>query len=346
MRKNRVTGQDVAKAAGVSHNTVSLVMRDSPLVKPETKAKVRAIIEEMGYQRNDVAAVLRSARSRTIGYLLPEDSAEAEVDVFRNQVLKAVTVCAEAHNYYVLLDLFSDAQSAISLVSSGRIDALLVDGRIPDESLLELAARNLPIVLVGRDAGDLSISWVKADEEGGAFQATSHLIEQGHQRIAWISAGEVDHFIVRQRERGYRRALEAAGLPIEEAYIVRGDWTFESGFALSHQLLTSSPRPTALFVVTELMAAAALQAAHALGLRVPEDVGVVTIGDSFWSQYVQPALTTVQVPMKAVGTQATELLFQSINEDLPNPQQIILPTTLVVRASSMRIFNRLPKSIV
>lgn len=340
MRKNRVTGQDVARAAGVSHNTVSLVMRDSPLVTPETKARVRAVIEEMGYQRNDVAAVLRSARSRTIGYLLPEDSAEAEVDVFRNLVLKAVTVCAEAHNYYVLLDLFNDAQSAISLVSSGRIDALLIDGRIPDESLVELAARNLPLVLVGRDAGDLPISWVRADEEGGAFQATSHLIEQGHRRIAWISAGEVDHFIVRQREKGYRRALEGAGLPIEPAYMVRGDWTFESGFALSHQLLTSSSRPTALFVVTELMAAATLQAASALGLRVPEDVGVVTIGDSFWSQYVQPPLTAVQVPMKAVGMQATELLFQSIDEDLPKPQQIVLPTTLIIRDSSKRATNQ------
>lgn len=340
MRKSRVTGHDVAKAAGVSHNTVSLVVRDSPLVTPETKARVRAIIEEMGYQRNDVAMVLRSARSRTIGYLLPEDSAEAEVDVFRNQVLKAVTICAEAHNYYVLLDLFSDAQNAISLMSSGRIDALLVDGRIPNESLLKLAARNLPLVLVGRDAGDLPISWVKADEEGGAFQATSHLIELGHQRIAWIAAGEDKHFIVSQREQGYRRAMEVAGLQIEAASIVRGDWTFESGFALGYQVLTSLPRPTALFVVNELMAAAVLQAAHILGLRVPEDVSIVTIGDSFWSQYVQPALTTVQVPMKAVGTRATELLFQSIDEDLLSPQQIVLPTTLVVRDSSKRVENQ------
>ncbi|HLV97968.1 MAG TPA: LacI family DNA-binding transcriptional regulator [Ktedonobacterales bacterium] len=334
MRRPRITGRDVAVAAGVSHNTVSLVMRDSPLVKPETKEHVRKVIAELGYQRNAVAAALASSKSQTIGYLIPQDTVNAEIDVFRNQMLKAVELCAEAHDYYVLIDMFVDAQRARSLVSSGRIDALLVDARISHEVVEKLASSHIPIVLIGRDAGDLAISWVKADEEGGAYQATTHLIQGGHQRIAFITAGEADHQIVRQREQGYRRALTQAGLPIIPEYIVRGDWTFESSYELSSQLLRQNPRPTAFFVVTELMAAASLQAAAAMKLRVPRDIAVVTIGDSMWVRYVQPQLTAVHVPMMEVATQATELLFQHIEESISEPQQITVPTALIVRASS------------
>lgn len=334
MKKSRITGRDVARLAGVSHNTVSLVMRDSPLVRPETKEHVRKVIAELGYQPNAVAAALASAKSQTIGYLIPQDMVNAEIDVFRNQTLKAIELSAEAHDYYVLIDLFVDAARARSLVSSGRIDALMVDARIPDEVVEELVSSNIPIVLVGRDAGNRTVSWVKADEEGGAYQATMHLLQSGHEQIAFLTAGEEEHQIVRQREQGYRRALAEAQVPISPNSIVRGDWTFESGYELGMQLLRQNPRPTALFVVSELMAAAVLQAAAALKLRVPRDVAVVTIGDSMWVRYVQPQLTAVHVPMLEVATKATELLFDLIDGRSTEPQQIVVPTTLVIRASS------------
>jgi LacI family transcriptional regulator len=334
LTRRRITGYDVAKAAGVSHNTVSLVMRDSPLVKPETKEQVRKVIAKLGYQRNALAAALASARAQTIGYLIPRDTVNAEIDVFRNQILKAVELSAEAHDYYVLIDMFVDAKRARSLVSSGRIDALLVDAQIDLDVVQELVSSNVPLVVVGRDAGDLAVSWVRADEAGGAYQATSHLIKQGHRQIAFITAGEEDHPIVTQRERGYRLALSDVAAPTIPERIVRGDWTFESGYALSYELLGQSSRPTALFVVTELMAAAALQAAAAHKLRVPDDLAVVTIGDSMWVRHVQPQLTSVQVPMTEVAARATEVLFKHIDGTLAELQQITVPTRLIVRQSS------------
>jgi LacI family transcriptional regulator len=337
MKRNRITSRDVAKVAGVSYNTVSLVMRDSDLVLPETKARVRAAAEKLGYQPNAAAAALRSARSRTIGYLVhrePQTIVDEEVDVLRNRTFKAISDCAETHNYYVLQTSFIDSQRCISLFNSGRVDGLLLDLFIPDDIVYMLAANNVPSVLIGRGTPHLPVSWVKADEAAGALQATMHLLESGRRRIALLTVKESGHPIVLERERGFYRALADAQCPFDSAYLMYGAWTFDSGYEQAHRILQTPHAPTAIFAMNELMATGCLQAVHDLGLHVPQDVAIVTTEDSIWVQYVRPQLTAVHVPMYEVAQRATEILLEELHQPSQITKQIVIPTTFVVRASS------------
>jgi len=331
----RISSREVAQAADVSANTVSLVVRDSPRISEQTKVRVREVIARLGYRPHAAARALRSARSGTLGYLVPEVPKAAR-DVFRHQLLSAMITAARARGYHLLVDTLGDADSCMALLRSGRIDGALIDWVVDDTVLERLVAANAPVVLVGRDGGDLPVSWVKADEEEGAYRATRHLLEQGHRVIGLLAAGdEATNAIVRERTRGYRRALHEASLAADPACTALGDWTFEAGCGLAHGLLMRESRPTALFALNELMAVGALDAARRLGLRVPMDLAIATVEDSPWVEYVWPALTGTHVPMYEVGTRATEALFAVLDDGALPPRQITLPTHLIVRASTL-----------
>lgn len=330
----RVSSRDVARAAGVSLNTVSLVVRDSPLVTPATKARVRDAIDRLGYRPHAAAAALRSARSRTIGFLVT-GLAVADVDVFHSQLISAITTRAQEADHYVLVDTFVDAPRCAALLSSGRIDGAVVDWVIKDDVVKELLDSGTPIVLAGRASGQLPVSAVMADEEGGAYQATRHLLDLGHRRIALLSvAPGHESAVVHERVRGYRRALSEAGFP-GDGPVARGDWTFPSGVALGRELLVSRPRPTAVFALSEVMAAGVLEAAEESGLRIPEDVAVATTENSPIVEYVRPRLSAVHVPMYDVGVRATEVLLSLIEDASSEPQRIVLPTTFIARGSTV-----------
>jgi LacI family transcriptional regulator len=341
LARARVSSRDVARVAGVSVNTVSLVVRGSPLVAEETRERVQAVIAQLGYRPHAAAAALRSARSQTLGYLVQRghetlvDETYALVDIFHNQLLNAITARAQAHDHYLLIDAFVDPRRCLALLASGRIDGALVGLLIADAVLSQLLANGVPIVLVGRDAGTLPVSWVKADEEAGAYDATRHLVELGHRHLALLSVVERHHSaIVDARVHGYQRALAEAGLPFVPAGVGHGNYSFGSGYEQGRRLLEGRPRPTALFVLSELMASGVLRAAQELGLRVPDDVAIVTTEDSPMVEYSQPRLSAVHVPMYDVGLRATDVLLALLDDPKRQPQQITLPTTFVVRESS------------
>jgi DNA-binding LacI/PurR family transcriptional regulator len=330
----RITSREVARAAGVSVNTVSLVVKDSPLVTPATKARVQAVIAELGYRPHAAAAALRSARSHVLGYLVAGVMPTA-VDVFRHNLISAFATRARAADHYILLDTFVDARGCAALLQSGRLDGALIDYQIEDAVLQDLVDIAAPVVLVGRDAGDLPVSWVKADEAGGSAMATRHLLDLGHRRVALLSAYRGDgNEIVRQRVLGFQQAIQEAGVALDPALGVQGDWTFESGYNLGRALLLHQPPPTAIFALSEIMALGVLEAAQSLGVRVPDDLAVVTTEDSPWVDHVRPRLSAVHIPMYEVGTRAVEVLLSLLQQPTREPQQIILPTSFVVRESS------------
>lgn len=332
----RPTLRDVARIAGVSHNTVSLVVRDSDRVLPETKARVRAVIEHLGYQPHAAAAALRSARSETIGFLIERDSepeSMSEVDVFRNRIWRGVTDAAESHDYFVLQANYRDARHCRALLSSGRIDGLLVDVMLPDARIAELVDTFPgPVVIVGRSSEVETVSWVRADEEAGTHDAIRHLVELGHNAIGLITVRSEAHPIVRDREAGCIRALTEAQLPTSP-HRWFGDWTLESGYRLGHEVMAAPNRPSAVFVLSETMAIGFLRSLHDNGYEVPRDISVVTVGDSRWVDYARPALTTVHVPMYNVAHRATDTLLARI-EGADRPRGETITTELVVRDSS------------
>jgi DNA-binding LacI/PurR family transcriptional regulator len=342
----RPTLRDVARIAGVSHNTVSLVVRESNRVLPETRARVQAVIEHLGYQPHAAAAALRSSRSGAIGYLIhralgPET--QTEVDAFRNRVWHGIRDTADATGYFVLHAGLADIRRSRALLSSGRVDGLLVDYLVGDDVLDELVTGvSSPVVVIGRSTEVPGVAWVRADEEGGAYLGTRHLIELGHTAIGLVSVRGEDNPVVREREAGMRRALGGSGLPTQTQRWF-GDWTFESGYALGLEITSSGQRPSALFVLNELMAFGCLQAAESAGHVLPNDLAIVTVEDSRLVEYVRPALTAVHVPMYQVARRATEMLLVAIDGGERGLGET-LATEFVVRASSGPLLGSGPSS--
>jgi DNA-binding LacI/PurR family transcriptional regulator len=337
--KPRVTSQDVARAAGVSQQTVSLVMRDHPRISARTKARVLAASATLGYRPNAAAASLRSSRSQTLGFLLYRGEAAASeafatTDVFRNQLINAAIGRARAAGYYVLFDTFASASHCLALLESGRIDGALVEMMVEDDVLAQLVESTAPVVLVGRDTR-LPVSWVKADEEGGAYKLGRHFLAQGHRRLAIVGVDEVhDSVIAQARVSGFRRALAEAGLELGAEQIAHGDWSFESGYSCGQHLLARSLPPTAIFALAEQMAVGVMEAARHLGVQVPDDLAVAATEDNAWVDHVHPTLTAVHVPMFDVGTRATKMLLDRLADPGLRPEQVVVPTTIRVRESS------------
>ncbi|HEY8284748.1 MAG TPA: LacI family DNA-binding transcriptional regulator, partial [Chloroflexota bacterium] len=317
------------------------VMRDHPRISLKTKAHVRAVSATLGYRPNAAAASLRSSRSQTLGFLLyrGEEAASeafATIDVFRNQLINAAIGRARAAGYYVLFDTFASASHCLALFQSGRIDGALVEMMVEDDVLAELVENSAPVVLVGR-ATHLPVAWVKADEESGGYKLGRHLLALGHRRLAIVGVDDVhDSAIVRERVSGFRRAVAEAGLELTSEHVVHGDWSFESGYAWGQQLLVGPQPPTAIFALAEQMAVGVIEAAQHLGVRVPEDLSVVTTEDNPWVEHVRPTLTAAHIPMFDVGTRATEMLLARLADPAPRPEQVVVPTTIKVRESSMR----------
>ncbi len=331
----RTTLRDVARIAGVSHNTVSLVVRGSEHVLPETRARVQAVIEHLGYQPHAAAAALRSSRSGAIGFLIHRTPGPgpSEVDAFRNRVWHGISDTADKGGYFVLHSGFADIRRSRALLSSGRVDGLLVDYLVSDLIISEIVTGiTAPVVVIGRSTGVPGVGWVRADEEGGAFEATRHLIELGHREIGLVSERSEENSVVCEREAGMRRALTEAGL---RGHTQRwfGDWTFDSGYNLGLEIARSGHRPSALFVLNELMAAGCLRAFESCGHELPRDLAIVTVEDSRLVDYVRPALTAVHVPMYEVATRAADMLLAAI-DDGDRGHGDTLATEFVVRASS------------
>lgn len=332
----RTTLRDVARVAGVSHNTVSLVVRGSERVLPDTRARVRAVIDLLGYQPHAAAAALRSSRAGAIGYLVhraQRTEAQAVLDAFLNSVWRGIGDAADDGNYFVLRADFADVRRSRALLSSGRVDGLLVDYLIGDEILSDLVTgMNSPVVVIGRASDVAGVAWVRADEEDGAYRATRHLLELGHTEVGLVTVREAQHPIVREREAGVNRALLEAGLRGQPQRWF-GDWTFESGFSIGREVMDSTHRPSALFVLSEFMALGCLQAAQAAGHELPKDLSIATVEGSLLVNYVRPALTAVHVPMYRVARRAAEILLSSFDGPGYSLQET-LATEFVVRAST------------
>jgi LacI family transcriptional regulator len=201
--------------------------------------------------------------------------------------------------------------------------------------LIQLVAQGAPIVLVGRDAGSIPVSFVKADEDQGAYEATRHLLVRG-LRPALIAVDEEHRSaLADERVRGYERALRESGIPEGRTPRVHGDYSFASGYQLGCRVLAREPRPDSLFVLNEVMAAGAMLAAQELGFRVPEDLAIATTENSPMVNYVRPRLSAVHVPMFDVAARATEMLFSLLDGSASGTLQQVVPTTFVPRESSL-----------
>jgi len=332
-----LTLEKVGQLAGVSRSTVSRVINGHPSVSGEVRERVWNVIRETGYQPHAAARSLVTRRTQIIGVIIPESVARLFVDPFFPLLLGGITATCNTRGYHLMLSLFNGPANPEELyrrlVHSGHLDGVVVaSARLDDPLVCRLLQDEMPFILVGRHVDD-RVRYVDADNVGGARMAVEHLIRLGHRCIGAIT-GPLGTPAGADRLIGYRRALEASRIAVQEDLVVEGDYSKGSGATGMQQLLPA--QPSAVFCASDSMAIGALETIREAGLRVPDDIALVGFDDVPVATAVEPALTTVRQPIEGLGTMAAELLLNLL-ENPPDGQapgqRIILPAKLIVRDS-------------
>lgn len=327
---NRVTIVDVAREAGVSYATVSRVLNGDPYVKSETRERVAAMLNRMGYVANRQARSLRTGRSQMIG-LLARDLGTGYI----GQIIAGIDAEIAETEYEVLLFTAhhkSRAPEYVSTFVGGMADGLLLILPHNIEAYSELLnQRRYPHVLIDYEGAMMGPA-ISADNRQGAYEGTRYLLELGHRRIGFIT-GDMMLGSARSRLAGYQQALADYGVVHDPVLEVEGDYQQPGGHAGAHALLSLPEPPTAIFAANDVMAFGAMEAIRDAGLRIPADVSVLGFDDIPQATGVSPMLTTVRQPLEEMGRQAVQMLMTYIDDPDRPYEYRELPTELVVRNS-------------
>ncbi|KIL41169.1 catabolite control protein A [Gordoniibacillus kamchatkensis] len=332
-----VTIYDVAREAGVSMATVSRVVNNNPNVKPQTRKKVFEAIERLGYRPNAVARGLASKKTTTVGVVIPDISNPIFAEVARG-----IEDIANMYHYNIILcnaDKRKEKEiRVINTLLEKQVDGLLfMGGIVTDEHLQAFKTSSVPVVLCATADEKKTMPSVDIDHEGAAFDAVSELLREGHRDIAMISGTLQDPANGYARYQGYKRALETAGIAVREELVRVGNYRYESGMEAAGYFLGLAKRPTAIFSATDEMAIGAIHAIQDAGLKVPDDVSVMSIDNIRMASMVRPQLTTVAQPMYDIGAVSMRLLTKLMNKDSVEQSQVVLPHEIIHRKSTRSV---------
>lgn len=343
-RRQAVTIKHVAAEAGVSLQTVSRVINNEPNVRPAVQARVHAAVAKLGYVPSLAARRMGGSRSYLILALNDRDrtiegwrSGEG-TDWVDQMLLGGMLKCAE-HGYRMLFELVDTHNSQVereilSALLSLRPDGVILTPPHGDNPVITelLESQRVPFARIG-SVGDGAGYSISMDEAHAAEVATEHLIALGHRRIGFVT-GSDEYALSGARLEGWRRAMDAAALSSGDELVGRGDFSFQSGIAAAHALTSLADPATALVASNDQMALAALHVAQARGLRVPQDLSIVSFDNTPVTRFSVPPLTAIAQPIAAMTARAVELLIEA-KGGMPDPVEAsVLPFELVLRASS------------
>lgn len=332
--------EQVAKMAGVSRSTVSRVINDDPNVSTETRERVTSIIEKLNYHPNVAARGLAAGRTRVLGLVIPTTVSAVFSDPYHPILVQGVASACDARDHSVMLWLAEpeyERRTISKMLHNGLIDGVILSSMLVDDPLLKaLADSDLPFILVGRHPSDARVSYVDVDNVGSAREIVTYLLQLGRRQVATIT-GPRNMIAGRDRLEGYLAACRTRGQAPHPEWIVEGDFTEQSGYVAMQRLLPL--KPDAVFAASDTMALGALRAIREAGLCVPDDIALAGYDDIPFAASMQPPLTTIRQPIHRLGAVAAETLIDRIENPIPDPHRIILPTELVIRASSGPALN-------
>lgn len=329
-----VSLREIAEKSGYSVNTVSRALRDEDDVKPETKAAIQAIAQELRYIPNKVATSLRLGRTNTIGIVSADSS-----NPFFAEVIRGIEEAARASSYHILLvNTEEDPQrelEAIEVLVGRQVDGILlmpVCGRKSNVEYLKRLA--LPLILVGRWLPGLEGHAILSDEYEKAREITRLFIANGHRNILHLAGPEAVSSTP-DRIRGYRDALAEAGLPLREELIVRTDGHIEDGHSAINSVIRREEPFSAVFAFNDLVALGALRALKEAGLRVPRDVEVMGFDDLDYSRYLYCSLSSVRMPKQELGRASFEELLGHIQDPGSAYAKRVLEARIMLRETTL-----------
>ena len=346
MKKKSVTIYDIAQRLKLSPSTVSRGLRNDDRINADTRKLIGDAARSMNYQPNRVAAGLRGGSTTTIGVMVPRINRH-----FFANAISGIERVARARGYQVIItqsheSVVVERENLVALTSA-RVDGIIASVTIETQDTPHfdgLIKRAFPLVFFDRVGRGLASHRVLLDDRQSARRAVAHLIEEGATRIAHMSGPQHSN-VYRDRYEGYHAALIEANLPFEEAYVVENCLTEDRGYEEIVKLLALPQPPDAIFAASDFPTIGIYRFCRENGIRIPEDLAIVSFANEPFTQIVEPAISTVEQFSEQMGAAAAELLFRQIDskEAVLPVQEIIIPGALRVRDSSRRAAVPVPK---
>jgi LacI family transcriptional regulator len=327
------TMKDVARLAGVSIATVSATVNGSAFVSAELRARVTEAIHQLGYAPDGVARSLKKGRTQLIGLIVADIT-----NPFFTELVHVIEAAMQDAGYSVLLcdtdEDFEKEGHYLRILQTHRVDGVILapTGIAEAYQSLKTLSERLPLVLVDRALPDLGLDAATVDSFAGAYEATSHLLDLGHRKVATV-AGPNHLAPARDRLDGFRTALEERGVAVRADFIRSGSFREEEAMGAALGLLSGKDPPSAIFVANNHMMIGVMRAITQLRLNCPRDVSVVGIDDFPWANAFTPRLTVVRQPVEQLGRAAVRLLLARMAGQAPEPTQEVLRPALVIRDS-------------
>lgn len=330
-KKRRITLNDVAKHAGVSRSTASLVVQESDKIKQSTTQKVLNSMQELGYVYDRIAANMRAQTSTTLGIIITDVG-----NPYYTDLLKALHTALENEGYTVFLATTYDDEDRQNLLIrrmlEHRVSGMIICpvSNIKEKSIKLINNLDLPVVMAVRENLEIRHDYIGIDYEEGMYLATQHLISKGHKDIAFI--GGHSHSVAwQQRMLGYKKALREAKIEVNEAIIFESDVSRESSKQAVTMMLQMGLKPTAIACFNDLIAHGVMLGLEQAGLKIGEDIAIIGFDNTNESSWFSPALTTVSSFPTEIGRSAAMLLQKRLENQNLERQRIILKPELVIR---------------
>lgn len=330
-----LTLEDIAKMVGVSRSTVSRVINGESNVNEETRQKVEKVIKELNFQPNLAARSLAAGRTKIIGLITPVGVNAIFSDPFFPLIMQNISSACNRKGYSIMLWLAEpeyERRTIHQVLYNGLVDGVIVSSmKLTDPIIQSLSEHNLPFVTIGRNPFEGNTCYVDSDNYNGARDAIIHLINLGRKRISCIT-GPMDTIVGIDRFKGYQDALKSYGFTLHPDLVIEGNFSENSGYFAAQKLI--SLKTDAIFAASDVMAISAIRSIQDSGLTVPDDIAVIGYDDIPQAAVISPPLTTIRQPFSRMGSVAVDILLEMIEHPSSQPHRIVLPTELIIRASS------------
>jgi LacI family transcriptional regulator len=339
MKKEKTTIHDIAKKLNITASTVSRALNDNPRISDDTKKLVRKAAIKLKYQPNQLAAALRNGRSNILGIIVPTADRS-----FFSSVVRGVEEIANQSRYNVMIcqtyDHYEKEVATIEALLNAQVDGVIASHAKETanfDHFLKLKAKGIPLIMFDRSNDELEVSHVVIDDFLGGYKATEHLIQQGCRRIAhFTNARKIS--IYKERFRGYREALADNKIPYDPALVIESDLQLEDGRNGMTQLLKLKQIPDAVFSSSAYGAMGAMQILKEKNIRIPQQVALVAFSNEPFTEFTEPALSTIDQHSLRMGNAAAQIFLEQIASDQKKfiPQKVVLKPELIVRGSSLK----------
>jgi LacI family transcriptional regulator len=336
----KTTIKDVAREAGVSIATVSLVIHDNERISSDTKKKVQKAIKSLSYHPSRSARGLVSQKTGNIGFILTDDHF-LRTEPFYTRIFLGAEFQARSDEYYILLTTiptnYTEEDSLPRFILEQNVDGIIIAGKVPVFLIEKLNKFNVPLVFVDFLPSNGQYPTVQIDNFHGGELATQHLIDYGHKKIGFI-AGDIQHPSISARFRGFKQTLENNNIEYNSNnYIINESYPARQNGYSAAKILLANNNITAIFAANDALAIGAMQYCKDNGIKIPNDISIIGFDDVEADLLLDPPLSTVRVPKIEMGAEAMQLMVNIINKNNIIAKRILVPVVLIARESTMQV---------